>query len=118
MRRSRPPTYIQEILFRTYQPAVLVNTRVLERRPEKTKKILKIVVFGSQEYCQEKTHIQELRPSCSAMQLHCGLRLFFKKIYLQYGVWYFLRKCIWPVVSILRRLFIFYLDNRAPNNPD
>ena len=45
-------------------------------------------MFGSQTYRQDrpqclekkkKINIQEFRPGCSAMQWHCGLRLFFKK---------------------------------------
>ena len=62
----------------------LADTRVLDGRKQK---ISKIIMFDSQEYRQDrpqglkkKTNIQEFRPGCSAMQLHCGLRLLFKKI--------------------------------------
>ena len=47
-------------------------------------------MLDSQEYRQErpqgleKKNIQEFSPGRSAMQWHCGLRLFFKNIYLQY----------------------------------
>ena len=35
---------------------------------------------------KKKINIQKFRPSRSAMQWHCGLRLFLK-IYLQYGTY-------------------------------
>ena len=78
-------------------------------------------MFNSQEYPQDrpqemkkkKTYIQEFRHGRSAMQWHCGLRLFFK-IYLQYGTY---ASVLYMVCCIFRPLFIFYLDKWAPNNP-
>ena len=76
---------------------------------KKNKKSLKIVMFGSQESHQDRPqagfkkdntlNMQEFRPGCSAMQRHCGLRLFFKN-----------RSTVtWSVV--LRPLLSFFLTN-------
>ena len=42
------------------------------------------LVHKSQGLEKKKRNIQEFRPGRSAMQWHCGLRLFFKNKYLQY----------------------------------
>ena len=55
---------------------------------EENKKTFKIVMFDSQVSLvnksqgleKKKRNIQEFRPGRSAMQWHCGLRLFFKNI--------------------------------------
>ena len=65
---------------------LLVDTRVLVDEKNNT---VKIIIFDSQESRQNRVqkkqilNIQEFRPGRSAMQGHCGLRLFFKK----HAVW-------------------------------
>ena len=60
----------------------LVDTRVLVDEENNT---IKIIIFDSQESRQNRVrkkqilNIQEFRPGRSAMQGHCGLRLFLKK---------------------------------------
>ena len=71
------------------RPAPRPTSRHQSAREEtgENKKSLKIVMFDSQEYRQDrpqglkkkKINIQKIRPGCSAIQWHCGLRLFFKK---------------------------------------
>ena len=98
---------------------LLVDTRVQVRRQKKTKKSLKMVVFDCQVSLGKRSqalerNIQKLRPGRSAMQWHCGLRLFFKE-YLQYDTYATVLYSTWSVV--LRPLFSLLLDKRAPNNP-
>ena len=74
----------------------LVDTRVLVRRQKKTKRSFKTVMFDSQvspvkmsqALEKKKRNIQEFEPGRSAMQWHCGLRLFFKNIYSTVNIYY------------------------------
>ena len=66
----------------------LVDTRVLVDEKNNT---VKIIIFDSQESRQNRVrkkkqilNIQEFRPGRSAMQGHCGLRLFLK-VTVQYS---------------------------------
>ena len=68
--------------FSDFDPIVifgLVDTRVLV---DEENNIIKIIIFDSQESRQNRVrkkqilNIQEFRPGRSAMQGHCGLRLF------------------------------------------
>ena len=94
---------------------VLVDTRVLGRRREKTKSTLKIDMFDSREYRQDRPqrlkkkkmlNIQEFRPGRSVMQWHCDLRLSLKifAVHTYVTVPY----CTWSVV--LRPLFVYLIN--------
>ena len=86
-------------LIQTSSFFVWISTSRQQSAREETienKTSLKIVMFDSQEYYQDRQqglkkkkiiNIQEFRPGRSAMQWHCGLRLFFNNIYLQYGTY-------------------------------
>ena len=69
----------------------LVDTRVLVDEEDN---IIKIIIFDSQESRQNRVrkkqilNIQEFRPGRSAMQGHCGLRLFLKNHIVWYTVQY------------------------------
>ena len=108
-------------------PVLLRKAKQLTRRhqsareeTEENKKSLTIVMFDSQVslvnrsqgLVKKERNIQEFRPGRSAMQWHCGLRLFFKNIYSTYIT---VPYCTWSVV--LRPLFIFRFDKRAQYDP-
>ena len=69
------------LVVRLFKPGILVDTRVLVDEENNT---IKIIIFDSQESRQNRVrkkqilNIQEFRPGRSAMQGHCGLRLFLK----------------------------------------
>ena len=63
-----------------------------------------------------KRNIQEFRPGRSAMQWHCGLRLFFKNIYSTYSTYVHYCTFLYMVCSI-KTSFIFRFDKRAQYDP-
>ena len=66
--------------------------------------ILKTIGHGV--WKRERRNIQKFKPGRSAMQRHCGLRLFCRNIY---SVYITVPYCAWSVV--LRRLLSFILIN-------
>ena len=56
-------------------------------------------------------NIQEFRPGRGAMQLHCGLRLFFKFIYSTYII------VPYYMVCSIQTSFIFLFDKQVTNDP-
>ena len=77
------------VFFCLFSSTLVSTSRHQSARGDgRRQKILKNLMFGSQESCQDRPqagfekdnilNMQEFRPGRSAMQRHCDLRLFFK----------------------------------------